>query len=304
MDRVLLTGASGFIGRQCLEQLMNRGVEIHAVSRRTQKSTADVTWHELDLLKDGAVRGLISSLRPTHLLNLAWNAEPGLYWTTQENLRWVRVGLEMIEAFSENNGERIVMAGTCAEYDWNYGWCSESKTPLSPVSLYGKCKYALFSILESYSKQVELSSAWGRVFFMYGPQEHSSRLVSSVTKSLLLGQPARCTAGTQIRDFMHVSDVASAFIALLDSSVQGAVNIASGEGLMVRDLVRKIAIETGNSDLLRLGEIPIAVSDPPLLLADIRRLRDEVGWSNSIKLDQGLADVISWWRTHLKKGAE
>ena len=301
MDRVLLTGASGFIGRHCLEHLMNQGVEIHAVSRRRHDSSADVTWHELDLLEDGAIRGLISKLRPTHLLNLAWNAEPGLYWTTRENLRWVRVGLEMIEAFAENHGERIVMAGTCAEYDWNYGWCSESKTPLKPASLYGKCKYALYSILESYSKQVELSSAWGRVFFMYGPQEHSSRLVSSVIKSLLLGQPARCTAGTQIRDFMHVSDVASAFIALLDSSVEGAVNIASGEGLMVRDLVQKIGIEIGNSDLLRLGEIPIAASDPPLLLADVHRLRDEVDWSNSIKIDQGLADVISWWRTHLKK---
>jgi len=301
MNKVLLTGASGFIGRQCLAHLVRANNEVHAVSRRRHDALPGVTWHDVNLLKEGEIGRLIAKLRPSHLLNLAWNAEPGRYWTAPDNFQWVRTGLEMMHAFAENGGERIVMAGTCAEYDWNYGWCSEGETPLTPGTVYGTCKHSLQSMLETYSLQYELSSAWGRIFFLYGPYEHPSRLVSSVIASLLRGQPAACTIGTQVRDFMHVADVASAFVSLLDSSVQGAVNIASGESVTIRDVVSKIALNLGRPDLIRLGEIPMSPSDPPLLLADVRRLHDELGWSPVMNLDQGLNDAIQWWRSHDRK---
>ena len=296
MDKVLLTGASGFIGRQCLTQLSETGAEVHAVSRGRQDAMPGVTWHDVNLLEDGAIGRLIAKLRPSHLLNMAWNAEPGRYWTAPDNFQWVRTGLEMLHTFADSGGERIVMAGSCAEYDWNYGWCSENVTPLAPGTVYGTCKHSLQSMLQTYSQQYGLSSAWGRIFFLYGPYEHPSRLVSSVIAALLRGQPAVCTAGTQIRDFMHVSDVASAFVSLLDSTVQGAVNIASGNSITIRDVVSKIALLLDRPDLLKLGEIPMPPSDPPLLLADVGRLRNELGWSPSMTLEQGLSDTIQWWR--------
>lgn len=299
LKRVLLTGAGGFIGRHCLPALRDAGFEIHALSRAGHKIGHDVQWHAVNLLDDGAAERLLTEVRPTHLLHLAWYAEPGRYWTALENFQWVRASLTLLQAFTAQGGQRVVMAGTCAEYDWRHGWCSEEVTPLAPATVYGTCKHSLQAMLAAYSRQYGLSSAWGRIFFLYGPHEHPSRLVSSVIRSLLRGEPALCSSGEQVRDFLHVSDVASAFVTLLDSEVQGPVNIASGEAVAIRDVVEKISAKLGHPELLRLGARPAPAQEPPLLLADIRRLNGELGWQPTISLDSGLDETIAWWRGHL-----
>lgn len=295
LKKVLLTGASGFIGRHCLPILRDAGYEVHALSRSGGETVQGVKWHKAELFDDGVPERLLAEVKPTHLLHLAWYAEPGRYWTAPENFQWVKASLALLQAFAAQGGQRVVMAGTCAEYDWDYGWCSEGVTPLIPATVYGICKNSLQSLLAAYSRQYGLSSAWGRVFFLYGSYEHPSRLVSSVIRSLLKGEPALCSSGEQVRDFLHVEDVASAFVALLDSEVQGPVNIASGEPLRIKDVVNKISLKIGYPELLELGARSTPVGEPPLLLADVRRLNKEVGWRPSVGLDQGLDETIGWW---------
>jgi len=242
---------------------------------------------------------LVAAVKPSHLLHLAWYSKPGTFWTAPDNLRWVLASLSLLDAFATHGGVRAVMAGSCAEYDWRYGWCSEQVTPLGPSSPYGKCKQALQSLLAAHSQMSGLSWAWGRIFFLYGPHEHPARLVASVIKSLLQGQPAFCSTGEQLRDFLHVADVASAFVSLLDSDVRDAVNIASGIPVSVGEIVRRIATALGREDLLRMGARPVAAGDPPLLVADVRRLTEEVHWRPRFDLDTGLGATIDWWRDHL-----
>jgi nucleoside-diphosphate-sugar epimerase len=296
MKKVLLTGASGFVGRHCVPLLAAKGYEVHAVSRqRAAAELQGVHWHAVDLLTPGSCTELLNQVQPEYLLHLAWYAEPGKFWQAPENLEWVRASLELLQAFPKNGGKRLVAAGTCAEYEWSGGECKEAATPLLPSTLYGSCKHALEQVLHAWARQSEFSSAWGRIFFLYGPGEHPSRLVAYVIRALLRGEPALCSDGTQIRDFLHVEDVASAFVALLESDVQGAVNIASGKPVAVREVIEQIGQSMGRAELIRFGARP-AGTEPAALWANVERLTNEVKWRSRYQLKEGLEQTIDWWR--------
>ena len=308
MKKVLLTGATGFIGRNCIAGLLAKGYDVHAVYLNSvaenlpsvAEKDAAVHWHQVDLHKQDEVDAFIKKTKPDHLLHLAWYAVPGKFWTASENLDWAISSLSLLRAFITHGGQRVVMAGTCAEYDWGYGYCSEQVTPLAPASFYGACKHSLQITLEALSRQAGISSAWGRIFFLYGPHENSQRLFPSVISSLLKGENARCTHGEQIRDFLYVKDVANAFVSLLESNVSGAVNIASGRPIAIKEIVSKIADKLNCADRVELGALPADSSEPRLLVADVKRLTEEVGWTPEFDLDSGIDHTIEYWKKRIK----
>jgi nucleoside-diphosphate-sugar epimerase len=299
--RVLLTGASGFMGRAAIKPLREASFEIHAVARRAIDAPADVKWHTADLLDDAATKQLIDEIAPSHLLHFAWYAEPGKYWMASENFAWLRSSRTLLQTFRDRGGRRAVVAGTCGEYEWKSASYSEVKTPLIPATIYGACKNNLQNDLAALARDSGLSSAWGRIFFPYGPHEQPARLVPSVICALLQGNPALCTPGEQVRDFIHVHDVAGAFVALLASTVEGAVNIASGRGVAVKDIALRIGERLGRTDLVRLGARAAPQGEPPIMIADICRLQEEVGWRSVINLEDGLDDSIEWWKNELAR---
>ena len=268
MKRVLVTGATGFIGRHSLPRLLESGYEVHAVGgqRSPEAPSRGIVWHRANLLEPGEIASLVGKVQPTHLLHFAWYAVPGKYWTAPENLAWVRATVNLMQVFSDHGGQRAVMAGSCAEYDWKFDYCSELLTPCRPATLYGACKHGTQVLLDAWSRQTGLSSAWGRIFFLYGPGEYPSRLVPSVIQSLLRNEPALCTHGNQVRDFMYVEDVAAAFVELLGSDVKGTVNIASGVSAPLKEVIH--------------------------VIADVGRLRDEVGFRPRYSLQDGIAQTI------------
>jgi nucleoside-diphosphate-sugar epimerase len=302
MKRLLLTGATGFIGRHCLPLLMAKGYEVHAVSSsRNLNSFSDVEWHSVDLLNVQSLSDLVARVRPTHLLHLAWTTAPGQYWTSLENVRWVQASLELLQQFAAHDGQRAVLAGTCAEYDWSDGHCSESDTPLRPQTLYGVSKHALQLLTESFAERAGFSAAWGRIFFLYGQHEHPERLVSYVIRSILQREAVLCSHGEQVRDFLYVKDVAAAFVALLESDVRGAVNIGSGEAVALKNLIHKIADKLHGREFVRLGAVKVSSAEPALLLPAVERLRKEVGWSPRYSLDEGLEETVDWWKEILRR---
>ena len=302
MKKVVVTGAKGFIGTHTLKTLSDRNFEIHAI---VSKNVPDIDlnnchWHLANLLDINQIKQLFEQIKPTHLLHFAWcYSMPGKYWQAEDNFLWVQASLAMLKQFQAQGGQRVVMSGTCAEYDWNYGYCSEFLTPKNPSSPYGICKNAMQEMLQSYAKLTNLSSAWGRIFLPYGPYEYVDRLVASVICSLLKGEPARCSHGRQMRDFLYAQDVADAFVALLESDVTGPVNIGSGQPIAIKDIVYKIGEQIKRSNLIQLGAIPEATNDTPLLVADVTRLSQEVRWFPKFDLDTGLEQTIIWWEKQL-----
>jgi len=297
--KVLLTGATGFIGYHCLEPLKARGYEVHAVSSKPMKAGASgVHWHQANLLEPGAAKALLAAVKPTHLLHLAWFVVPGKLITAPENFAWVRASMELVQEFAAQGGKRLTVCGSGYEYDWNYGYCSEKLTPAVPNTVYGSCKQALNLLVQSFASQNALGAAWGRVFFLYGPNEHPQRLVSSVILSLLKGEPAKCSHGRQIRDYMHVQDVADGLVGLLDSEVTGAVNVSSGQATTLREIVLTIGRILDLPELIQLGAIPARANDTPLVVGENLRLLNEVGWKQQFDLEAGLRQTIEWWRAH------
>ena len=250
MSRVIVTGATGFIGRGTLAPLLARGLEVHGVTSGTPPADAPaaVHWHHADLLAAPTARALMAEIAPSHLLHLAWYAEPGAFWNSPENLRWVEASLRLLHAFAAKGGRRLVVAGTCAEYEWgDRTVCREATTPCRPVTLYGTSKHALRLIAERYCERVGVSLAWGRIFFVFGPGEDPARLGGSVARALTLGEEALCSHGEQVRDFLYSEDLAEAFAALLCSEAVGALNLASGEPTRIRDLVEALGRRRGTS---------------------------------------------------------
>jgi len=298
VKRVIVTGASGFIGRYTLPLLVQAGFEVHAVGRSPDSDSCEgVFWHRLDIMEQPSVEGLCSSIQATHLLHLAWYTEHGKFWHADENLDWLNRILRLLKSFVYHGGQRVVMAGSCAEYDWHgAGLCSEDKTPCVPATLYGVSKHALHQVAAAYCANHQVELAWGRVFFLYGPGEAASRFVPAVINGLLRQEAVPCSDGSQVRDFMHVEDVASAFVALLKSDLIGAVNVASGESCTLREIGETIMRQIEGNGRIEFGALPNRPDDPGVLTADVSRLRDDLGWSPHYILESGLTDSISWWK--------
>jgi len=296
--KVFITGASGYIGRHTLRPLLDSGCDIYALTRR---GAVDFEWPRgvhvftLDLFDDAARQKVFAEISPECLLHLAWHTEHGKFWEAKENIAWLSLSIRMLSEFAQSGGRRVVISGTCAEYQWNNEPCCEASTPLEPRSLYGICKAVLFKFLEAAAARLNLSYAWGRIFLLYGSNESEGRLIPATARALLEGRPALCTHGEQIRDFMHVEDAACALVRIMTSGVSGAVNIGSGQPISIAQAVTELARRAGRADLLRLGALPPRENDVPVLIPDIARLRDEVGFRAALPLSQGLQKTLAWW---------
>jgi nucleoside-diphosphate-sugar epimerase len=300
MSRVLVTGASGFIGRAAVAALQSRGHEVHGVARTPVEDVEVHAWHAVNLLDQTAATRLTRETEATHLLHTAWETTHGSFWSDSANLVWTKATTGLVEAFAEAGGNRAVMAGTCAQYDWDAqatspsGLMNETETPRRPTSVYGSAKQATTELLETWSTKVGLSYATGLLFFPYGPFDKPGRLVPAMTRNLLAGEEFEVTAGNQIRDFIHVNDCGAALAALTVSDVSGAVNIGTGEASSVAAVAGTIARILGREDLLRI-EMPDG-EESSTVVADPTRLRNEVGVASRYNLETGLRNTIEWHR--------
>ena len=299
VKKIIVTGATGFVGKHTIMPLLKKGFEVHTLGRSSLGKIKGVFEHTIDLLtEEKKTQDTFNKIKPSHLLHLAWTVEPGQFWHSRENLNWVRTSLLLYESFVESGGQRIISAGTCAEYDWSNltteSLLDEETSALKPSTLYGAAKLSLYQILSKAAEKDGISLAWGRLFFLFGEGEKPGRLVRDAVDKLLSNEPFATTSGTQVRDFMNVKNAGEAFAALCDHNASGAFNIGSGRPKKIYEILKEIELQIGNKDLLQLGQRPMPPNEPLAIVANVERLKKI--WPDFLnhKLEEELRDFIKW----------
>ncbi len=301
---VLVTGITGFIGSHLGRRLVADGHDVVAIVRpgSPRPLIADyessLRFIEAELRDADAYRSRLRELRPERAFHVAWYAEHGRFWSAPENLDSVSATLSLTRALADAGCARLVCAGSCAEYRWDSRLLSE-ESPCEPASLYGVAKNAARQLVCAASDELGISTAWARLFFPFGPGEAKTRLIPQVALALLRGENARCTHGRQLRDFIHVADVAAGLCAIADSTLVGPVNLGSGTPTSIAEVAHAIARLCGRApgDVI-LGAIETGADDPDEIVADMSKLLS-TGWHPELSLEEGLADAVAAWRKTL-----
>jgi nucleoside-diphosphate-sugar epimerase len=265
---VTLTGATGFVGRQILRTLLERGCSVRVLVRdpsglpdvRARGALQVVQTPDLFAEVASRLEQLLEGSET--LVHAAWYAEPGEYLTSPMNLACLTGTLNLARAFASVGGKRFVGIGTCAEYDSAAGLMT-TDTPLAPNTLYAACKASASQVLRLFLRAEDMGFAWCRIFYLYGEGEDERRLVPYIRRQLEDGQEVLLTSGLQVRDFLDVRDAGRMIADVALGQQEGAVNICSGEAVTVRQLAEGIADEYGRRDLLRFGARPENNFDPP-----------------------------------------
>lgn len=297
--KVFVTGASGFIGSHVIRSLINANHEVLALA-----APGDNLWRiqdilfRLELLR-GTLQGIshfqnrLQTWRPHTCIHLAWYAEPGKYLDAMENIESLQDSLQLLRTLSKCGCAHFIGAGTCAEYEMKPGLLMEDDKT-KPETLYAASKLSLQLMGSQVAKQSGMRFAWGRIFHLYGPKEDARRLVPSAIIKLQEGKRFFATPGEQNRDFLHVTDVANAFLVLAEEQATGIYNICSAEPITVKSLLNLIGDLTGNTGLIVLGAVPYREWEPMFVCGNNDRLK-AMGWMPNVDLPSGLQDAISWW---------
>ncbi|BCU13781.1 NAD-dependent epimerase/dehydratase family protein [Microcystis aeruginosa] len=302
--KVLITGASGFVGSHVARLLVAEGCEVYALVRessnrwRIRDILPSMYLRQSDLVAFENVNTYLQEIKPELCIHLAWYAVPGKYLNSQENLDSIQASINLLSQLAELGCKRFVGIGTCFEYDLSLGYLSESSLT-KPITLYAATKVALSTILQQFAQITEMEVAWIRLFYQYGPMEDERRLIPGIISSLLRDEVVKTTKGEQIRDFLHIEDVASAIWAVAKSNVSGVVNVGSGQPVTVGQIALELGNLLGKPDLIHLGALPYRPNDPMFICANNELLRKKTDWTQKYNLTTGLKNTIKWYKDHL-----
>ena len=288
--KVLVTGASGYLGLHVLSCLRQQKIDCVTLGRTRPTGFEGVPHITLDLLRATDFAPAVREAQATHLLHLAWYADYGKFWTSQLNFDWAHASVRLVAAFCEHGGQRVVAAGSCAEYDWSNGHLQENATPYRPSTLYGVAKGATRQLLTAQCAMHAVSFAWGHIFFPFGQGEARQRMIPSLIEVFGGNAPAFGVNAGAFRGMLHIPDAAKAFVCLLTDTVQGSVNICSGEPVRIEHVVRVLAEHFQTDPMRVLSLTTERPGDPHLLVGDNARLRS-TGWKPDWILEQGLISM-------------
>jgi nucleoside-diphosphate-sugar epimerase len=268
---ILLTGATGFVGRQVLRALDEKNCRVRLVvrdgkqDRLPRAASIEKVIGSPDIFAESAAWWAQVCRDVDTVIHVAWYAEPGQYLQSPRNHECLAGTMRLAQGAVEAGVRRFAGIGTCFEYDLSASRLSVA-TPLKPSTPYAQAKVDAFNALSQMLPQHGIEFVWCRLFYLYGEGEDGRRLVPYVRARLAAGAPAELSSGNQIRDYLDVREAGSMIAQVALGTEQGPVNICSGTPVTVRELAERIADEYGRRDLLRFGARADNLTDPPCVV--------------------------------------
>lgn len=288
--KVLVTGATGLIGKELITPLLNRGFKIYAIRTKEDPSdNKDVNWVTGNLFDEVFIGDIMKEIKPEYLLNMAW-ATTGDYLSSDINYKFLTAGLNLIRCFKENGGKKAVYAGTCFEYKFKNEKLKETDELDAMKNNYVFCKNKLHEIVGYYCQNNKIDFGWGRIFYVYGHNEDKTRLTGMVIDKLSHNEEVVITSGPLQKDYMYTKDIAAAFAAFLDSGICGTVNICTGRSISIKEYVLTIADKLNKRNLIKFRDD--CTNQPNIIIGNNDRLIKEIGFVPQYNLAQALEEII------------
>ncbi len=276
VGHVLVTGASGFVGRHLVRALLDSGLRVRAVARHLEHARAMPWFSEVEFIAadvhaaDLDVAGLTEGIDV--LAHLAWPGLPayqGLFHF-EHNLF---ADYAFIKAVVQAGVDQVLITGTCFEYGLQEGELSEATEP-KPANPYGLAKHSLRLFLEALCREQPFSLQWARLFYLHGEGQNPNSLMASLERAIDSGAAQfDMSAGEQLRDYLPVEQAAACLASIIQRpAFSGVINCCSGRPVSVRALVERRVLERGSNIRLNLGHYPYSVHEPLAFWGSARRL--------------------------------
>jgi nucleoside-diphosphate-sugar epimerase len=266
-DRILILGCSGTVGSRLVEKLCMQGLLVFGVRGQSPCPVVNDLHHcvNSDLLTQD-VSEYVRYTKTFLLIHTAWEMTPTTFWNDSNNFKWSSKSALLIQKFFEYGGGKVLVTGSCAEYSWVSDSTLSEKSIEGPNSAYGESKLNLLRFIQDEG----FPYLWTRTFFQFGQDKHSNKLIPKLIRSAIAGTLVNLENPLHVRDFIHIDDIIPILSALIVGNQSGIVNIASGIGRSVSDVVQQVEMGLGK-------KIDIVYADsggsPTSVVADVSRLR-------------------------------
>ena len=302
--RVLVTGASGFIGSHLVERLVRDGADVHVLlragssSRRLDGVRDRVREWEGDITDSDALRNAIAGAQPDVVFHLAGDTGvrrvsegwPGVDRSVRVNLigtlALLRAALEAKHPVSA-----FVRAGGLEEYGDGPVPYDETQRE-QPISPYSASQVAATHYCEMMQRGTETSIVTVRPALVYGPGQSEDFLIPSLILSCLRDQDFEMTGGAQQRDLLYIDDAIDAFVRAAERKVRGVVNVGHGVQHAIRDVAEQIVRMTGTRAKLRVGARAARARDLEQLVTRVERAKELLDWTPRVELAEGLKRTV------------
>jgi nucleoside-diphosphate-sugar epimerase len=295
-----VTGAAGFLGSHLIPRLTAAGANVCALDRPDARG-----WARVERLADALRTDVAELATPAHdsvvrdattIIHLAAVGVVGELPDPREVVNGNIDGTMAVLMAARRLGARVIYCGSCFEYGAGARW-TEDALP-APSTEYGAAKSSGWLIAQAFARRTGIEVVSLRPFTMYGPLEPPARLVPSVVRRALAGQPIDLTPGDQARDFVYVEDVADAFVAAAthDAAVGGTFNVCTGTAVTVREVVETILRASRSASEARFGALAYRPTEYKVLSGDPSRAERVLGWRARVSLEDGLERTIAWFK--------